>query len=192
MTTGSPLSCPRCEKVLEPISWYDAGSGQCKSCLTEFEFTGFPALTAGRTRVAAQAVQVAEESVCFFHPENRAETVCEDCGRLICTVCTIPFGGRRRCPLCVAAARRSDAGDVVRDRVLYDHLAFALALYPLLIFPVTFVTAPVALGFVIFGWKKPNSLVTGPHRLRLVSAAVLAVLEIIGWLLVLLFRLRRV
>lgn len=192
MTTGSPLSCPSCGKALDPLSWRDAGSGQCKACLADFEFMGFPALQAGRARVAAQTVQVAEESVCFFHPENRAETVCEDCGRLVCSVCTIPFGGRKRCPVCVSLARKSDAGEVVKERVLYDSLAFTLAGYPLLIFPITLVTAPLALGFVIFGWKKPNSLVRGPGRGRLVCAGGLALLEILGWLIFLVFRLRRI
>lgn len=191
MTPGSPLSCPRCGKALDALSWHDAGSGQCKACLTDFEFAGFPALQAGRARVAAQTAQVAEESVCFFHPENRAETVCEDCGRLVCIVCTISFGGRKRCPVCVAAARKSGAVEVVRERVLYDNVAFALAFYPLLVFPVTAVTAPLALGFVFFGWRKPNSLVRGPSRARLVCAALLALLEIAGWLIFLISRLRR-
>lgn len=181
MIAGPALPCPKCSRVLEPAAWHDAGSGRCPRCTVEFEFRGFPALRAGRTRVAAQAALVAEESVCFFHAENRAEVICGDCGRLLCAVCAIDFGGRVRCPSCVAVVKQSDTAEAVAGRVLYDSIAFTLALLPLVIFPFTVVTAPVALGIVIYGWDKPNSLVRGAGRWRLVVAGIFAVLEIAGW-----------
>jgi hypothetical protein len=182
MTAGLALPCPKCSRPLEPVSWHDASAGTCQRCDTEFEFRGFPALTARRTRIAVQSVLLAEESVCFFHAENRAEVICEDCGRLLCGVCAIDFGGRKRCPACVAAAKESDAAAVVKDRVLYDSLALTIAFVPLLIWPFTLVTAPIALGYVILGWKKPNSLVRGRGRARMVVAGIIALLQIAGWI----------
>src|SRR5438477_5328285 len=105
MTAGAALHCPKCSRTLEAVSWHDANSGRCQRCGTEFEFRGFPALTAARVRVTPQIAVVTEESVCFFHAENRAESICEDCGRLVCVVCAIDFGGRRRCPTCIVVTK---------------------------------------------------------------------------------------
>ncbi len=185
MTSGAALACPRCKRTLGPDAWVDAQHGACVRCQVEFEFTGFPALQAARTQVAAQPVVLADDSVCFFHAENRAEAICERCGRLLCPVCTVPFAGQKVCPTCIASSRSSQAPALVRERVLHDALALAVAFLPLLIWPFTVLTAPVALGLVIYGWNKPNSLVRGRGRVRLIVAGILAVLQIGAWLAVL-------
>jgi len=181
MTIGPALPCPKCKRVLESYSWRDASSGICRRCDAEFEFVPFPALTATRAISAPQAAELAADSVCFFHAENRAETVCEACGRMLCPVCTVSFAGQKLCPVCIAATKTSDVAPTVRDRTLYDGTALGLALFPLLMWPVTLITAPVALGFVIYGWKKPGSLVRGRSLVRLILAGLFATLEIGGW-----------
>jgi hypothetical protein len=181
MTSTPALPCPRCRRPLGPESWIDARNGVCAKCRSEFEFVPFRALNFASVRAAAQAAVVASDSVCFFHAENRAESICDSCGRLLCPVCTVPFAGQRLCPVCIAASKRSDAPHGVRERVLYDGLALALAFFPLLVWPVTLLTAPAALGLVIYGWKKPGSLVRGPGRVRMIVAGIFAVLQIGAW-----------
>ena len=181
MTLGPALPCPRCKRTLGPESWIDANSGVCFRCKTDYEFVGFPALHAPRSRVAPQAAVLAADSVCFFHAENRAEAICESCGRLLCPVCTVPFAGQKLCPTCISSAKTSEAPTIIRDRVLYDGIALVLALLPLVVWPLTLVTAPAALGVAIYGWKKPGSLVRGRSRVRLVGAMILALLQIGGW-----------
>lgn len=181
MTPGPALPCPRCQRLLGPESWIVAHDGVCLHCRTGFEFVGFPALTAVRSVVAPQAAVLAADSVCFFHAENRAEAICDGCGRLLCPVCTVPFVGRKLCPACIAATRQSSAPVAVRSRVLYDTIALAMALVPILLWPFTVLTSPVALGLVIHGWKQPNSLVRGRGRGRLITAGVLAVIQISAW-----------
>lgn len=181
MTPGPALRCPSCKRALGPEAWIDANNGVCLSCRTSFEFTAFPALTATKQQAAPQAAMLAADSVCFFHAENRAEAVCDSCGRLLCPVCTISLGGKRLCPSCMAANRSSDTTPVVRSRVLFDSLALTLALLPLLIWPFTLVTAPVSLGLVIYGWNKPGSLTRGPSRARFIVAGIFALLQIGGW-----------
>ena len=183
MTSGPALPCPACRRVLEPPSWHGEAAGNCRRCNTEFEFLGFPALNAARVRVAPKAVLAAEHATCFFHAENQAEAVCGSCGRFLCNVCAVDFNQQKMCPACVASANTARVG-VVTQRTLYGGIAFVLAVVPLLVFPVTVFTAPVALGFVIYGWRKPRSLVaTGPGRL--IVAGSIATLEILGWLFVL-------
>jgi hypothetical protein len=124
---------------------------------------------------------LAADSVCFFHAENRAEAICEGCGRLLCPVCAVPFAGQKLCPACIAAGMTSGSAVLLRDRVLWDGIALTVALVPLLIWPFTLITAPAALGIVIYAWKKPCSLVRGPSRARFVIAALFALGEIAAW-----------
>jgi hypothetical protein len=121
------------------------------------------------------------ESVCFFHAENRAEAICDGCGRLLCPVCAVPFAGQKLCPTCIATGKATGAPAMIRDRMLWDGTAFALALVPILVWPFTLITAPAALGVVIYGWNKPGSLVRGPSRWRFIVAGILALAQIGGW-----------
>lgn len=187
MTLGPALPCPSCKRVLGPESWADAHQGSCARCKTEYELIAFPALYASATRIAAAPAVLAADSVCFFHAENRAEAICDDCGRLLCAVCTVPFAGRRICPTCIAASKSSEAAQVVRDRLLYDGLAISLALVPLLMWPFTLVTAPVAVGVAIYGWNKPASVVRGRSRVRLVIAIIAGLLQIAAWIALVLY-----
>ena len=187
MTPTPALPCPRCKRALGPESWIDAQNGVCFKCRTEFEFIPFRALNFASVRAAAQSAVLASDSVCFFHAENRAESVCDGCGRLLCPVCTVPFAGEKLCPVCIAASKRSDAPHGVRERVLYDGLALAVAILPpisVIFFFVTPLTAPLALGLVIYGWRKPGSLVRS-GRVKLVIAGVAAVVQIGWWFFVL-------
>lgn len=181
MIPGVGLPCPQCKRELAPESWIDARDGVCLRCETEFQFVPFPALTATRTQATAQAAVLAADSVCFFHAENRAEAICEGCGRLLCPVCAVPFDGRKLCPACIATGKSAGEATVVRERVLYDSIALALALIPLMIWVLTVVTAPVALGMTIYAWKKPGSLPRGSSKVRLVIAGVMSVIQIGAW-----------
>lgn len=181
MTSAPALACPRCRKALRPESWRDESRGRCHSCGTDFEFFGFPALRAVKAQIAPQAAVLAAESVCFFHADNRATAICEGCGRLLCDVCTVPIAGQKLCPTCIAKTKSTDLPTVVRERVLYDHIALVLAVFPILLGIFTLITAPAALGIVIYGWRKPGSLVARGTRIRLAVAGVVTILEIAFW-----------
>jgi hypothetical protein len=179
------LRCPKCERSIDQTWWYDATHGRCQRCDIEFEFVPLPALTAVPRQVVAKTAEVAADSVCFFHAENRAEAVCDDCGRMLCAVCAVPFMGRVVCPTCIATASTKPESQpvMIKSRVLYDSIALSVAILPLLIFFVTIFTAPLARGLAIYGWNKPSSLVRGRGRWRLIVAAVFALAEIAGWIL---------
>jgi hypothetical protein len=187
MPVGPALSCPKCQRKLDANAWQSETIGACNHCLTGFEFFAFPALTARPVAAVPGVAVPAEDAVCFFHAENKAEVVCESCGRFLCAVCAIDFAGQKLCPSCIATKKARPLQED-KSRVLYGGVAIALAGGPMLIWPITAVTAPVALGYVIYGWRRPRSLVT-PSRARLVIAGVLAVLQIVGWLLFLGFLL---
>lgn len=184
MTVAPALSCPLCKRPLGPELWKGEHEGYCFFCHAQFEFLRFPALEATATTVAPQAAVIEADSVCFFHAENRAEAVCDSCGRLLCLVCAVPLAGQKLCPACIASGHTANSAAFVRDRVLWDGIAVVLAIVPLIVWPFTVVTAPVALGMVFYGWKKPCSLVRGPSRWRFILAALFSVVEIGVWIVV--------
>ena len=180
MTIGAELPCPKCGRLLDPaLAWHDEETGACRECRTHFDFVGFPALRERHVGAVPKAVVLTEHATCYHHAENQAEAICEGCGRFLCSVCAIRFAGRLLCPGCIQAATKTDANSI-GSRVLYEGIALALALLPLLVWPTSLVTAPRALATVIYGWRKPRSLVEG-GRAKLVVAGLLAVLEIAGW-----------
>lgn len=185
MTIGAELPCPKCGQVLDSLAWQDASHGACRICRVRFDFMGFPALTFRRPEAVPKAVVLSEHATCYHHPENQAESVCEGCGRFLCPVCAISFAGRLLCPSCIKSGTQNDPGSI-RSRALYPGIALAAAVAPLLVWPLTLVTAPVALVVVYSGWSKPQSLVE-PGRSKLVVAAVVALLEIAAWVVLFTF-----
>jgi hypothetical protein len=175
------LACPKCRRTLPDAYWQGMDVVRCPACEAEFEQVRFPAL--GAVRAVDQAAALASgEANCFFHAGNRAEAACDGCGRYVCSVCRVRFAGQQLCPSCLEA--RDDRRKLPENhRVLYEHIAVLLAFLPLLVWPVTLVTAPAALGFCFWGWKKPGSLLGRRRRARFIIAGTIAGVEMTGWLL---------
>lgn len=169
--------CPKCKAPLEGLC--DTEAGQCGACATVLQVLLFPARRRAKP-VARAARSVDGDATCFFHAQNQAVSVCEGCGRYVCVVCEIPGdGGRKLCPPCVSAGRKKAV--VKADEIVtYDAMATTLALVPILMWPLTLVTAPAALFLAIYGWRKPRSLVR-PGPGRFIAAIVIASLQIGGW-----------
>ena len=177
---GPTIPCPKCRKPFKDESWHRDGMPTCHRCRTVFELIDYPALFQNpESRKAVGQDALPEDASCYFHPKNRAEQVCESCGRYLCPVCSIDFGGRRLCPSCIAGKQKA-APEADQGRMLWDGIALSLAVMPFLIWPLTLVTAPAALGVAIVGWRKPGSLVRG-NRVRLVISIILASLQIVAW-----------
>jgi len=83
------------------------------------------------------------------------------------------------CPNCIAAGKK-DGTTTIPERSLPGGIALALAVGPLFLWPITLVSAPVALGFVFVGWHNPGSLVR-PGRGKLIVAGLIALLQITIW-----------
>lgn len=181
MTRGQVLPCPSCKRSYEALDWIDANHCRCLKCQEDFDFFPFPALVATTEVAKPQAVAVAEDSTCFFHSVNQAEKVCDGCGRFLCAVCAVPFNGKTVCPNCIANSKKSDDASLVASRFLPGSTALALALVPMVVWPITLVTSPIALYFSISGWRKPQSLVR-PGRWKHVVGGLIALLQVCGWI----------
>ena len=108
---------------------------------------------------------------------------CSSCGRFICALCDVELDGRHLCPACLETGKRKHTIETLENqRVLYDRIAMYLALVPLLLmWPVTVITAPISLYVAIRYWNKPVGFPVG-GKWRYVLAIILAVLQIVGWL----------
>lgn len=140
---------------------------------------------------AGEAVLTEQDASCFYHPEKKAHIVCEGCGRFLCALCDIPLAGRHLCATCIETGKKKGRlQHIGRQRLLYDDIALAVAVLPMLVWFVTFITAPIAIYIALRYWKTPTSIL---HRtkIRYVLAIVFAGLELVGWTAVVFFIVRR-
>jgi len=175
------VGCPSCTIRLEPGNWTGDRQTACPRCGRKLEWRVFPALFHPPAPPDTSTAALTDESRCFFHADRPAALVCDACGRFICRLCDVTFEGRHLCATCISAGmRKGRFAHLDRGRTRYDSFALTLAIAPLALWPFTLLTAPAAIGVVVFGWRKPRSLVA-PNRWRFVVAGILALLQIAGW-----------
>jgi hypothetical protein len=177
-----PVQCPKCHAWLLEGIFNRPELTPCPACGVPLQVDVFPALfrKTGPGR-GGDAVMVEGESSCFYHPKKKAVLPCDACGRFLCALCDCHLNGQHFCPACLETGKtRGKIKGLDNQRTLYDSIALALTIYPLLIFYFTLFTAPMALFVAIRYWKSPPSLV---HRskVRFVAAIILALLQIGGW-----------
>lgn len=176
---ATKLSCPKCRRTVPEAYWQGVDLVRCPACESEFEQLRFPAMAAARR--VERAVRSGEgEANCYFHALNRAEVACDGCGRYVCAVCRVGIAEKNFCPSCLEA--RTDRRKLPENhRVLYGHIALLLALVPMLVWPMTLITAPAAAGVAIYGWNRPGGLLSRGGRVRLIFALIIATVQIGGW-----------
>jgi hypothetical protein len=178
------VACSKCKSFLLDDVFNIGKFARCRNCNAFLQVQVFPALFR-RLAPGQQAETVVEEteSSCFYHPGKRAYLPCDACGRFLCTLCDCELNGQHFCPSCLETGRkRGKIKKLENQRILYDNLALTLAIYPLLIFWLTIVTAPISIFLAIRHWNTPTSIV---HRskVRFVSALIIASLQIAGWII---------
>lgn len=146
----------------------------------------FPAVLRKPEKVRVDALLEEGTTSCFFHEKLPATAVCEVSGRMICELCktewkgqTVSFEALQSLVGQKGKGARGARGDVVTN---WDSIALALALFPLIIWFLTLVTAPVALGICIWKWREGPASLVRQSRWRYALAAVLALLEIAFWI----------
>lgn len=184
----SSIACSRCAAPVPPEKWNLTDLVPCSGCGSPIAAAVFPALRRSIERASAPGPTVVDgEASCFWHPRNPAVAPCDSCGRFLCSVCEVELSGRRICPMCLETEKKKGRlKNLENQRTLYGHIALALAIYPILIFYLTILTAPAALYMALRYWKAPRSLVGGSH-LPHVAAIVIALCEIAAWVVFLVF-----
>ena len=182
------IQCPKCQAWLLEGVFNQPALSPCPACGVALQVEVFPALF---RRVnpgqSGEVIMVEGESSCFYHPQKKAVLPCESCGRFLCALCDCELNGQHFCPACLEAGKTKGKIKSLEDRrTLYDSIALSLAVYPMLIFYFTLITAPAALFVAIRYWNAPRSIVHRT-RLRYIVAIVIALLQMAGWGLILFF-----
>jgi hypothetical protein len=179
---NSPVQCPKCRAWLLEGIFNQPELSPCPACGVPLQVEIFPALFRKiNPGTSGEAVMVEGESSCFYHPQKKAVLPCDGCGRFLCALCDCQLNSQHFCPACLEAGRmKGKIKSLENQRTLYDSIALSLAIYPILIFYFTIITAPMALFVAIRYWTSPPSLV---HRskIRFVVAIIFALLQIAGW-----------
>ncbi len=188
----TPYLCKRCNGVLPETSVNSGRFGPCPFCGHALMVRRFPAATmAAPDAVGATIPRADEQAGCFFHPGRVADSLCERCGRFVCSLCAVEFKGQDHCPTCMRQRLDPEsAPDAARRLVRHDKIALLLALLPIFAWPFTIVTGPAALLWGVRSWNKPGSLVES-GRVRMAFAILLGALQTTGWIVFLFTVLNR-
>jgi hypothetical protein len=180
--------CPRCLAPLQSTPPTPGERPQCPLCLSVFEIEIFPAFFHRPEQAQeAERVLLEGESTCFYHLDKKAVLPCHSCGRFLCALCDCELHGEHFCPSCLeAGVKKGKIKSIESRRTRHDSIALTLALAPMLFFYVTLVTAPATLFVVIRHWKTPLSIVRRT-KVRFVIAAIVALLQIVGWIAIIFF-----
>ena len=187
-----PLSCARCQTPLPEWELARSETARCTSCWSLNTVRAFPAMFRGAAEPVRPEIALDGEATCFDHAGKRAVAACNQCGRFVCDLCKVEFGGQVWCPSCVASGSGT-ARDAHPDssRVLYDSIALAIPVISFFVFfPITVLTAPGTLVFSLVKWKQPLSLVRR-SRWRFLVASALAAAQLVGWLWLLVYWVQR-
>jgi hypothetical protein len=177
--------CPQCRTPIRDNEINQLRLSPCSGCASFLQAEVFPAFfrSFGSVR-AAEDVLVEGESTCFYHPAKKAVLPCVGCGRFLCSLCDCDVNGEHFCPTCLEAGRtKRKIKSIERQITRYDNIALSLVFFPMLLFYLTFVSAPMVIVLAIRHWNSPPSMIDRT-RTRYVIAIVLAGLQIVGWVLV--------
>lgn len=168
------ISCPKCNHKIG-VERFNRPAAPCLVCGAEITVAAFASLVSGPADAGAgPRLMLDDQASCFYHPNKQASIPCENCGRFLCALCDVDFGGRHLCPTCIENGNTAKSDDTQdSDRILYDKLALFLAIIPLLI------TQAAALFLAIRYWTSPISI---PPRSRLrwrwILTVVISLVEI--------------
>ena len=176
------MRCTGCQEPLSAEHALDSSERSCPSCEAPLSVYAFPALFRPLSAGVDPEPVLADDASCFQHALHRALVPCDRCGRFLCSLCDLAISGQHLCPGCWAALEAEGSPRLVRERIRYDGVAVSLAIFPMLIFYITIFTAPMVLGLVAWKWRAPLS-VRPVGRWQFVAAAMLALLQIAGWIL---------
>ena len=176
------IQCPACQAWLLEGVFNQPQLSPCPACGVPLQVEVFPALFRRiNPGQRGEIIMVDGEASCFYHPQKKAILPCQGCGRFLCALCDCELNGQHFCPACLETGKtKGKIKSLENRRTLYDSIALSLAVYPLLIFYFTLVTAPVALFVAIRYWNAPRSIIRRT-RIRYVVAIVLASMQIAGW-----------
>ncbi len=172
-----PIDCPICGTPIE----YRPDIAKCPSCDTNLSVEIFPAFFKSPPPLGSSPTISEDESACYFHPRSKAATACAMCGRFICALCDVELSGQHVCPSCIETGmKKHKIANLENRRVLYDDIALALAIIPMILIWPTILTAPASIYTSLRHWNTPTSIIPRT-KLRFIIAILISLLQVTGW-----------
>jgi hypothetical protein len=156
----------------------------CPTCRVALRADVYPAMFRPlNIGSAGERLMADKDASCFYHATKKAVVSCSTCGRFLCALCDVEFKDLHLCPQCLEKGRtKRKIKSLENTRTCYDTIALYLAFIPMLFVWPTLLTAPIALFMGIRYWKTPTSIIPRT-KIRFVVAILLAVTQIVGWVL---------
>ncbi|VGO14334.1 hypothetical protein PDESU_02893 [Pontiella desulfatans] len=192
------IKCPTCGHPFA-AHLYNHGdaAAPCDVCKTKLTIHALPALYRPIGKSAEALEARLSEAVCFHHADKKAEQVCDDCGRFLCGLCSLPIGEETLCASCLGLRRKSEGMHALKPKQMrFDKLAMMLSVASVVIMLPMWFTVVVPMGVALAGiyvairyWKRKPELAAG-FRARMVVAILLAIGSSAGSVLFALFMFR--
>jgi hypothetical protein len=173
------ILCSACLRPLPAELWAGVETERCPFCRAPVLVRVFPAFAQSKIGNLPQPVAADLEASCFYHAQNRAYTPCDECGRFLCSLCTLEIPGRTLCPVCFeASTRMRTIQNLETSRPMQDSIALALAIFPAFLFWPILITAPLTLFWIVRHWNSPRSILPRT-RVRFYIAGLIALSQIV-------------
>ena len=179
------VSCSKCHSPINKQLINSGTLAACSSCKALLRVDVYPALYRSLPEgQSGEALYMDKEASCFYHPRKKAVIPCSACGRFLCALCDVAFNGDHLCPVCLEKGKtKRKIRNLENHRTCYDSIALLVATVPMLIYWFTIITAPLTIFLTVRHWKAPSSVIPRT-KVRFVLAAVIAGLQITGWILI--------
>ena len=154
----------------------------CPSCNAMCRVDAFPALIKERPEgQSGETLLIDQEASCYYHPGKKAVVPCDACGRFLCSLCEVEFNDAHLCLPCLEAGKKKGKlKNLENQEILFDNIALYLSIGAVLMWFITFITAPAVIYIVIRYWKQQPRIIPR-SRIRFVAAFLIAGVQIAGW-----------
>lgn len=179
------LRCGTCESTLAAPFHPGGGSIPCPVCGIASRAWVFPALFQQPESDTGQRLLEEGQSSCMNHPDKQAVAVCDACGKFLCALCDVDWGGEHLCTACIQHRKASDhEGAYQSTYIHYDSVALFIVLLSLgmmSFFGLGGLLAPVVVYVAWRHWRTPWRPVPF-RRWPMMVAVLLANLIFVSWI----------
>lgn len=177
MRHGPSPSCVKCSIFIPWTEISLESTTLCRNCGKLQDITLFSAVYRKLVNNNPETREaLPEEASCYYYPEKRAQYVCGLSGRFICEAAATDWEGKKVSLEALLRLQREKSEDSLKtEAILYDDIALATAVFPLLIWPLTLFTPAVVFYYIIRYWREGPTGIIRRSRWRYLVAGFLAI-----------------
>jgi uncharacterized paraquat-inducible protein A len=179
---AAEFACPKCKTAFSVEPGRADLAAKCPTCASELEAHFYPAFFRPMDAGLMPAALIDQaDAGCFYHPQKQAAHVCDGCGRLICSLCSIDMGAEHLCPSCISSGKKKGKlPSLDTSCTRYDSITLILGVMCMFTSFFSLILAPAAIYIAVRHWKSPQGLTRFGHA-RMVIGLLLAVGFLLLW-----------